>query len=69
LENGADLDQPNRQDERPFNLIASNSDNSISLVNYISLKCLAAVTISKYKIPYKTFLPKFLEELVEQHEP
>lgn len=69
LENGADLDQPNKSDERPFNLIAGNPINTIPLINYMNLRCMAATVISKYKIPYRNQLPKLLEKFVSQHEP
>lgn len=69
LERGADLDQPNKSDERPFNLIASNPMNTTPLINYMNLKCMAATVISKYKIPYRNQLPKLLEKFVRQHEP
>ncbi|XP_017474251.1 PREDICTED: protein fem-1 homolog C [Rhagoletis zephyria] len=69
LEHGADLDQPNKSDERPFNLIVSNPANTIPLMNYMNLKCLSATIISKYKIPYRDQIPKLLEEFVKQHEP
>lgn len=69
MERGADLDQPNKSDERPFNLIASNPMNTTPLINYMNLKCMAATVISKYKIPYRNQLPKLLEKFVRQHEP
>ncbi|XP_054726310.1 protein fem-1 homolog A [Anastrepha obliqua] len=69
LEHGADLDQPNKSDERPFNLIVSNPANTIPLMNYVNLKCLTATIISKYKIPYRNQIPKLLEDFVKQHEP
>lgn len=69
LNHGADLDQPNKSDERPYNLIALNAANSIPLMNYINLKCLAATIISKYRIPYRNQIPKCLETFVKEHEP
>ncbi|XP_065371653.1 protein fem-1 homolog A [Calliphora vicina] len=69
LDHGADLDQPNKSDERPYNLIALNSANTIPLMNYINLKCLAATIISKYRIPYRNQIPKCLENFVKDHEP
>lgn len=69
MERGADLDQPNKSDERPFNLIAGNPINTIPLINYMNLRCMAATVISKYKIPYRNQLPKLLEKFVRQHEP
>ncbi|XP_061389317.1 protein fem-1 homolog C [Musca vetustissima] len=69
LNHGADLDQPNKSDERPYNLIALNAANTIPLMNYINLKCLAATIISKYRIPYRNQIPKCLETFVKEHEP
>ncbi|TMW43461.1 hypothetical protein DOY81_011460 [Sarcophaga bullata] len=69
LDHGADLDQPNKSDERPYNLISLNSTNTIPLINYINLKCLAATVISKYRIPYRNQIPKSLENFVRDHEP
>ncbi|CAD6993657.1 unnamed protein product [Ceratitis capitata] len=68
LKHGADLDQPNKSDERPYNLIVSNPYNKIPLMKYMNLKCLAATIISKYKIPYSNQIPKMLEDFVKQHE-
>lgn len=68
LENGAHLDQPNRADDRPMNMISANPGNEIYLINYISLKCLASTVITKYRIPYRNQIPKTLEMFVRQHE-
>ncbi|XP_059611223.1 protein fem-1 homolog C isoform X2 [Phlebotomus argentipes] len=68
LENGAHLDQPNKADDRPINMISSNQGNEIFLINYISLKCLASTVITKYRIPYRNQIPKTLEMFVRQHE-
>lgn len=68
MENGADLDQPNKADERPFSIIASNPANNIPLMNFINLKCLAATIIHKYQIPYRNQVPKLLEDFVRDHE-
>ncbi|XP_075148071.1 ankyrin repeat protein mann-cup [Haematobia irritans] len=69
LNHGADLDQPNKSNERPYTLISLNSTNTIPLMNYINLKCLAATIISKYRIPYCNQIPKCLETFVKEHEP
>ncbi|XP_055376509.1 protein fem-1 homolog C [Condylostylus longicornis] len=68
LQNGADLDQPNKSDERPINMIASNPLNKIPLMNFINLKCLSATIINKYRIPYRNQIPKCLDDFVKQHE-
>lgn len=67
LDYGAHMDQPNRSGERPMTLIANNSNNSIKLMKYSSLKCIAASAIIKYKVPYCDQIPKTLEEFVELH--
>lgn len=69
LEHGAHLDQPNRANDRPYNIISCNQNNEISLMNYITLKCLASTVITKYRIPYKNQIPKTLEKFVQNHEP
>uniref|UniRef100_A0A1L8DB14 Putative ankyrin repeat protein n=1 Tax=Nyssomyia neivai TaxID=330878 RepID=A0A1L8DB14_9DIPT len=68
LEHGAHLDQPNKADDRPMNMISGNPGNEICLMNYISLKCLASTVITKYRIPYRNQVPKTLEMFVRQHE-
>lgn len=68
LDYGAHLDQPNRAAERPIYLIAINSYNIIPLMNYTSLKCMAASAIIKNKIQYKNEIPKTLEEFVQLHQ-
>ncbi|GAB0093555.1 protein fem-1 homolog A [Sergentomyia squamirostris] len=68
LEHGAHLDQPNKADDRPMNMISGNPSNEIYLINYISLKCLASTVITKYRIPYRNQIPKTLEMFVRQHE-
>lgn len=68
LDYGAHLDQPNRSSERPMNLIINNAGNRIPLMKYITLKCLAASTIVKYKVMYHQQIPSTLERFVELHE-
>lgn len=69
LDNGAHIDQPNRADDRPINLVAINSNNVIPLMNYTTLKCLAATVIAKYKIPFRNQVPKTLEVFIQLHLP
>lgn len=68
LDYGAHLDQPNRTAERPLYLIAKNSNNTIPLMNYTTLKCIAASSIVKNNIPYENQIPKTLEEFVKLHK-
>lgn len=68
LDNGAHLDQPNKNGDRPIIFIAQNHTNLIPLMNYTTLKCLAATVITKYKIPYRNQIPRNLEEYVRLHE-
>lgn len=67
LDYGAHLDQPNRSSERPLNLIINNASSGIPLMKYLSLKCLAASTIIKYKVVYHQQIPTTLEEFVDLH--
>lgn len=69
LKCGADIDQPNRAEKRPYDSIASNPTNTIPLLNYVSLQCLCATVLSKHKIRYKDQLHKQLEQFVHNHEP
>lgn len=69
LDSGAHLDQPNRNNDRPLILIHINPVSVIPLMNYTSLKCLAATVITEYKIPFRNQIPKTLEEFVKLHQP
>lgn len=66
---GAHLDQPNKNDHRPITFITINPMNSIPLINYTTLKCLAATVIAKYKIPFRNQVPKELEDVIRLHQP
>lgn len=68
LDHGAHLDQPNRAGDCPSLLISMNPLNNIPLVNYTSLRCLAATVVCKYKIRYANQIPATLEEFVRFHE-
>ncbi|KAL1138298.1 hypothetical protein AAG570_009986 [Ranatra chinensis] len=67
LEHGAHLDQPNRARDCPSVLIATNPMNTICLVKYTSLRCLAATAVCKYNIPYEGQVPSTLETFVGYH--
>jgi hypothetical protein len=67
LKSGAELDYPNKTGDRPLNLIISNPANNIPIVNYLSLKCLAATAICKFRIPFKSLVPKTVEIFIQDH--
>ncbi|KFB51997.1 AGAP004499-PA-like protein [Anopheles sinensis] len=69
LEHGAHLDEPNRLDDRPLNLIRDNPINDIPTVSYLPLKCLCSTVIVRFGIPYRNQIPRTLEEFVKRHEP
>lgn len=68
LDHGAHLDQSNKTGERPSITIGNNTRSTINLVNYTSLRCLAAVVVCKYKIPYQGQIPSTLENFVRLHD-
>ncbi|CAG2058844.1 unnamed protein product [Timema podura] len=68
LDYGAHIDQPNKSGECPGSLIARNPLNTINLMDHVSLRCLAATSVCKYKIPYKGQIPVTLEAFVRFHE-
>lgn len=68
LEAGADLDEPNSNDDRPLIHIALNPINDIPLMKYMSLKCLCSTIIARFGIPYRNQIPRTLEEFVKRHE-
>ncbi|BES96833.1 sex-determining protein fem-1 [Nesidiocoris tenuis] len=69
LEHGAHLDQPNKNKDCPLVQIAINPANSICLLNYTSLKCMAASAVIKYKVSYAGQIPATLETFVNYHDP
>ncbi|XP_073969464.1 ankyrin repeat protein mann-cup [Rhodnius prolixus] len=68
LDHGAHLDQPNRARDCPLLLIAINPMNTICLLTYSSLKCLAATAVVKHGIPYRGQIPQTLETFVNYHD-
>jgi hypothetical protein len=68
LDHGAHLDQPNRVGDCPAIFVAVNPLNTVHLVNYVTLRCLAATAVCKHKIPYKGQIPVTLETFVKFHE-
>lgn len=69
LDHGAHIDQPNRARDCPLILIAFNPTNTICLISYSSLKCLAATAVVQYQIPYQGQIPATLETFVNFHDP
>ena len=43
------------------------TDCKINPLMYLSLRCLAASTIARNKLPYKKEVPTMLEEFIEAH--
>jgi len=68
LDHGAHLDQPNRAGDCPAIFVAVNPLNNVHLVNYVTLRCLAATAVCKHKIPYRGQIPATLETFVKFHE-
>ncbi|CRK86871.1 CLUMA_CG000696, isoform A [Clunio marinus] len=68
LKVGAEMDYPNRTGDRPLTMFISNPLNNIPIMNYLTLKCLAATCVVKYRIPYRNLIPKTLETFVQDHE-
>ncbi|KAK0165341.1 hypothetical protein PV328_003860 [Microctonus aethiopoides] len=67
LDFGAHLDTPNLMGDTPARLISSNPQNSVNLVNYMTLRCYAAQAIFKYNIQYEE-LPATLHHFLEFHK-
>lgn len=68
LKAGAEMDYPNRTGDRPLSLFTANPLNNIPIMNYLTLKCLAATCVVKYRIPYRNLIPKTLETFVHDHQ-
>lgn len=69
LKNGAHPDLPNKLKDTPAAYISMNPGSDVPMANYSSLKCCAATTIVRYRIPYKGGqLPMVLERFVKFHE-
>lgn len=67
LDSGADIDYPNKNGDSPMKSFLSNPLNNVPINNYLSMKCMAATCIAKYRIPYRNLIPKTLEQFVENH--
>ncbi|XP_046383766.1 protein fem-1 homolog A [Ischnura elegans] len=70
LEHGAHLDQPNRTGLEPVVMLRSIPEaESFRLLQYTSLKCLAAKVVVRQCIPYwGGRIPRTLESFVRMHE-
>lgn len=67
IDAGAHIDQPNRNNARPAQLLTENPVNSIPTMQFMTLKCLAATAIGKYKIPYRDHVPPQLDAVIRLH--
>lgn len=65
---GAHLDEANDSKET-FDDFAKRSNQTVNIerLKYVTLKCLAARIVSKYKIPFKENVPVPLESFVQRH--
>ncbi|CAG9858850.1 unnamed protein product [Phyllotreta striolata] len=69
LEYGAHIDQPNPSGLVPLDEIMKHQQSDLFVLNYLTLKCMCATVICKYKIPYANQIPKTLEQFVKLHQP
>ena len=66
LKNDAHVDIVNHSGESAVMSLAS-SFVEINIQNFVSLKCLAATAVVKYKIPYVGLISDSLESFVHMH--
>ena len=66
LKNGAHVDMVNFSGDSAAEILTS-SLIGWNVLNYVSLKCLAARVVMKYKIPYVGHIPASLESFVQMH--
>jgi len=67
LANGAHIDCRNSLSERPIDLLKNLPECKINILQYITLKCLAARVVADNQIDYKAEVPQMLEEFIETH--
>ena len=67
LDNGAHIDSRNYHLQRPVDLLSVIDSCKVNPLQYTTLKCLAARTITAYNLQYKNEIPAMLEEFVEAH--
>ena len=66
LRNGAHADMVNMAGNRAVDNLTS-SLMGMSILNFVSLRCLSARAVMKYKIPYVGSIPASLESFVQTH--
>merc|ERR1712200_98825 len=64
---GAHVDLENKNGVRPSQLMVANQNCHISVIKYMSLKCLCAQVILANDIPFKGEIPQVLETFIEAH--
>jgi len=64
---GAHVDLKNKNGVRPAHNMVANQACSVSVIRYMSLKCLCAQVISNNNLPYKGEVPEILETFIEAH--
>ena len=68
IKGGAHMDICNHERKTPIQCTTTGvAEVILRQHNQLSLKCLAARTIKDHIIPYKSFVPTFLEEFISLH--
>ncbi|XP_023335269.1 protein fem-1 homolog A [Eurytemora carolleeae] len=67
LRNGSHIDLRNKVGIRPSNLLVTNQAASISVIRYMSLKCLCAQVIINNDLPFVGEVPRMLETFIQAH--
>jgi len=67
LDNGAHIDSRNFHLQRPVDLLGVIDACKVNPLQYTTLKCLAARTITAYNLDYRNEIPAVLEDFVQSH--
>jgi len=67
LNKGGHVDLKNKNGDRPAQRMVDNEHCNISVIKYMSLKCLCAQVISSNNLPFKGEVPQVLETFVQAH--
>ena len=67
LNRGAHIDRRSASGNQPQTLLSSITECTINPLQFVSLKCLAARSIAKNKIPFSGHVPVSLEDFIRIH--
>jgi len=67
LNNGAHVDLKNKNGVRPSHNMITNQACTISVIRYMSLKCLCAQVIANNRLNFKGEVPEVLETFIQAH--